>query len=84
MTVYLVDGSISRNEDSKASVEVVNEDASSEQDLYKPFSASLAALPLPVGISGKSRLMTRGFISSTILKVPAKQVWVSISSYGAH
>lgn len=73
MTVYLVDGSISRNEDRKASVELVNEEASLEQELCKPFSASLAALRLPVGRLGKSRLMTRGFISSTILKVPAEE-----------
>ncbi len=73
MTVDWVDGSISRNEESNASRDTVSMSATDCQDLYKPFSASLAALSLLVGRVGKSRLTTRGFVSSTKLKDPAER-----------
>ncbi len=36
-----------------------------------PFSASFKARPLSAGRGGKSRLITRGFMSSAIAKEPA-------------
>ena len=77
MTVYLVDGSMSRNDSRKASAGAVNNYALLEYYGYRPFSVSFAALPLLDGSAGKSRLTTRGFMSSTILKVPARQVLFS-------
>ena len=81
MTVYLVDGSMSRKDSRRASANAVNDYTLPGYTEYQPFSASLAALLVPNGRAGKSRLTTRGFLSSTILKEPAKGVSFSTINF---
>ena len=66
MIVYLFEGRTSTTRASTASAMMSTAALQPVLNNHVPCSFKAAALPLPVGREGKSRLMTFGFVSSLI------------------